>query len=82
MFHFIELYKCENSFQNLKIPLTIGPILTLPMEGENFIIYYVSDECHTLCVTAIQGSWEKISHTWLGVANGGVCSQDHATLSL
>lgn len=31
--------KSEESFQNLKILLTSTPILTLPIEGKDFIIY-------------------------------------------
>ncbi|WMV50891.1 hypothetical protein MTR67_044276 [Solanum verrucosum] len=31
--------KCEESFQKLKTILTVTPILTLPLEGKDFIIY-------------------------------------------
>ena len=31
--------ECEESFQKLKTLLTTAPILTLPVEGKNFIIY-------------------------------------------
>ena len=31
--------ECEVSFQKLKILLTTAPILTLPVEGEGFVVY-------------------------------------------
>ena len=31
--------ECEESFQKLKTLLTTTPILTLPVEGKNFIVY-------------------------------------------
>jgi len=31
--------KCEAAFQELKYKLTTAPILTLPVEGEEFVIY-------------------------------------------
>ena len=34
-----ELKKCEESFQKLKTLLTTAPILALPIEGKDFIIY-------------------------------------------
>ena len=36
---FVWLDECEESFQNLKTLLTTAPNLTLPVEGNNFIIY-------------------------------------------
>ena len=37
---FVWSDECEESFQNLKTLLTTAPILTLPVEGKNFIVYY------------------------------------------
>ena len=36
---FVWSDKCEESFQKLKTLLTTAPILTLPVEGKNFIVY-------------------------------------------
>ena len=36
---FVWSDECEGSFQKLKTLLTTAPILTLPVEGKNFIIY-------------------------------------------
>ena len=36
---FIWSDECEESFQKLKTLLTTTPILTLPVEGKNFILY-------------------------------------------
>ena len=36
---FVWSDECEESFQNLKTLLTTAPILTLPVEGKNFIVY-------------------------------------------
>ena len=36
---FVWSDKCEESFQNLKTLLTTAPILTLPVEGKNFIVH-------------------------------------------
>ena len=36
---FVWSDECEESFQNLKTLLTTTPILTLPVEGMNFIVY-------------------------------------------
>ncbi|XP_069145912.1 uncharacterized mitochondrial protein AtMg00860-like [Solanum lycopersicum] len=36
---FVWLNECEESFQKLKTLLTITPILTLLVEGKNFIVY-------------------------------------------
>ena len=36
---FVWSDECEESFQNLKTLLTTAPILTVPVEGKNFIIY-------------------------------------------
>ena len=36
---FIWSNECEESFQKLKTLLTTAPILTLPVEGKNFIVY-------------------------------------------
>ena len=36
---FVWSDECEESFQKLKTLLTTAPILTLPVEGKNFIIY-------------------------------------------
>ena len=36
---FVLSNECEESFQKLKTLLTTAPILTLPVEGKNFIIY-------------------------------------------
>ena len=36
---FVWSNECEESFQNLKTLLTTAPILTLPVEGKNFIVY-------------------------------------------
>ena len=36
---FVWSDECEESFQNLKTLLTTTPILTLPVEGKNFIVY-------------------------------------------
>ena len=36
---FIWSDECEESFQKLKTLLTTAPILTLPVEGKNFIVY-------------------------------------------
>jgi len=41
--------KCEERFQKLKTLLTITPILALPVEGKDFILY--CDASHSgLCV--------------------------------
>ena len=37
---FVWSDECEKSFQNLKTLLTTAPILTLPVEGKNFIVDY------------------------------------------
>ena len=37
---FVLSDECEESFQKLKTLLTTAPILTLPVEGKNFIVYY------------------------------------------
>ena len=34
-----SISKCEEAFQELKSRLTSGPILTLPVEGEEYIVY-------------------------------------------
>ena len=36
---FVRLDECEESFQKLKTLLTTAPILNLPVEGMNFIVY-------------------------------------------
>ena len=36
---FVWSDECEESFQNRKNLLTTAPILTLPVEGKNFIVY-------------------------------------------
>ena len=36
---FVWLDECEESFQKLKTLLTTAPILTLHVEGKNFIVY-------------------------------------------
>ena len=36
---FVWSDECEESFKNLKTLLTTAPILTLPVEGKNFIGY-------------------------------------------
>ena len=36
---FVWSDECEESFQSLKTLLTIAPILTLPVEGKNFVVY-------------------------------------------
>ena len=36
---FVWSDECEESFQNLKTLLTTAPILTLPVEGKDFIVY-------------------------------------------
>ena len=36
---FVWSDECEETFQNLKTLLTTAPILTLPVEGKNFIVY-------------------------------------------
>ena len=36
---FVWSDECEESFQSLKTLLTTAPILTLPVEGKNFIVY-------------------------------------------
>ena len=36
---FVWSNECEESFQKLKTLLTTAPILTLPVEGKNFIVY-------------------------------------------
>ena len=36
---FVWSDECEENFQKLKILLTTAPILTLPVEGKNFIVY-------------------------------------------
>ena len=36
---FVWSGECEESFQSLKTLLTTAPILTLPIEGKNFIVY-------------------------------------------
>ena len=36
---FVWSDECEESFQKLKTLLTTTPILTLPVEGKNFIVY-------------------------------------------
>ena len=42
---FVWSDECEESFQKLKTLLTTAPILTLPVEGKNFIIY--CDACYS-----------------------------------
>ena len=37
---FVCSYKCEESFQKLKILLTKTPILSLLVEGKDFVVYY------------------------------------------
>ena len=36
---FQQFDECEVSFQKLKTLLTTAPILTLPVEGEGFVVY-------------------------------------------
>ena len=36
---FLGSDECEESLQNIKTLLTTAPILTLPVEGKNFIVY-------------------------------------------
>lgn len=36
---FEETDTCEENFQNLKTLLTIAPILTLPVEGKDIVVY-------------------------------------------
>ena len=36
---FVWSDECEENFQKLKTLLTTAPILTLPVEGKNFIVY-------------------------------------------
>ena len=36
---FVWSDECEESFQKLKTLLTTAPILTLPVEGKNFVVY-------------------------------------------
>ena len=37
---FVWSDECEESFQKLKTLLNTAPILTLPVEGKNFIVYF------------------------------------------
>ena len=42
---FVWSDECEESFQKLKTLLTTAPILTLPVEGKNFIVYCDASYC-------------------------------------
>ena len=64
---FVWSGECEESFQSLKTLLTTAPILTLPVEGKNFIVYCnafysclgganAREECNFLCFEAIKGA--------------------------
>ena len=57
---FVWSDECEESFQKLKILLTTAPILTLPVEGKNFVVYcdasYFCLECNCLCFEAIKSA--------------------------
>jgi hypothetical protein len=37
--HFVWTEECEHSFQTLKKPLATAPVLALPMESGNFVVY-------------------------------------------
>ena len=45
-----SISKCEEAFQELKSRLTSGPILTLPVEGEEYIIYSYASKNGLTCV--------------------------------
>ncbi|XP_075091490.1 putative mitochondrial protein AtMg00860 [Nicotiana tabacum] len=42
--------KCQESFENLKSLLTQAPILFLPAEGKDFVIYSDASHCGLGCV--------------------------------
>ena len=42
--------ECDVSFQKLKTLLTTAPILTLPMEGEGFVVYFDASRIGLGCV--------------------------------
>ena len=47
---FIWNEKCEASFQELKKRLTTAPVLTLPKEGEDYVIYSDASKLGLGCV--------------------------------
>ncbi|XP_015075341.1 uncharacterized protein LOC107019330 [Solanum pennellii] len=47
--------ECEVSFQNLKTLLTTAPILTLPVEGEGFVVYCDASRIGMGCVLMQKG---------------------------
>ena len=47
--------KCEVSFQRLKTLLTTAPILTLPVEGEGFVVYCDASRVGLGCVLMQKG---------------------------
>ena len=65
---FVWSDECEESFQKLKTLLTTEPILTLPVEGKNFIVYcdasysglgavlIAREECDCLCFKTIKSA--------------------------
>ena len=64
---FVWSDECEESFQKLKTLLTTAPILTLPVEGKNFIVYcdasysvlgavIMQEKNVCLCFKAIKGT--------------------------
>ena len=52
---FVWSDECEESFQKLKTLLTTAPILTLPVEGKNFIVY-CDTSCSSLGAVIMQGN--------------------------
>ncbi|XP_069154349.1 uncharacterized mitochondrial protein AtMg00860-like [Solanum lycopersicum] len=65
---FVWSDECEESFRKLKTLLTTAPIITLPVEGKNFIVYCdasysglgcsanTREECNCLWFEAIKGA--------------------------
>ena len=57
---FVWSDECEESFQNLKTLLTTASILTVPVEGKNFIIY--CDASYSCLGAVLMQEWNVITY--------------------
>jgi hypothetical protein len=82
---FVWTDKCEHSFQELKKRLVTTPVLALPTESSNFVVYSDASkkglgcmlmqwQCYCLCFTPPEVVLAELSYTQLGVGNGCVYS--------
>ena len=54
--HFVWTDECEKCFQELKRRLVIAPVLALPMESGNFIVYNDASKKGLGCVLMLNGN--------------------------